>query len=131
MPYFVNPLESGASDSKETDILENTVDIINFDTVSYESKSPGFKKSFCLNVYNYEKVLMSSEEKIAAHEEGAFHSNRRDASIKETSEFPGPVHKNKCRCMRLLSGSHCRRFSWASIYTKLLLISSSLECSWP
>lgn len=46
MPYFVNPLDSGTSDSKETDIVENTVDIIDFDTVSYESKSTGFKKVF-------------------------------------------------------------------------------------
>ena len=67
MPYFVNPLESGTSDSKDTDIVENTVDIIDFDTVSYESKSTGFKKSFCLNVYNYEKVLMSNEDKISTH----------------------------------------------------------------
>ena len=44
MTFSINPVEQTTSDSKEPEFLENTADIIDFNTVSYDRKENGFEK---------------------------------------------------------------------------------------
>ena len=54
-----------------------------------------------MNVYNYEKVLMSNEDKISTHyidEDQESHSNQKEVSFGETLEFQVPIDKSKWSC---------------------------------
>lgn len=84
MPSFANPLERTRSEFEGTVSLENTVDIIDFDTVSYERKDNGSKKSLSLNVYNYEKILMPNQANLDAVDDTACHAVQRLISAEES-----------------------------------------------
>ena len=86
----MNPFEQTMSDTKETAFIENGVDIIDFDTVSYDRKENGIKKSYSLNVYNYEKMLMPFETKVGAVDCDACHTTSDDVSIPILLNGQGP-----------------------------------------
>ena len=43
MTFFINPVEQTTSDSKEPEFLENTADMIDFNTVSHDGTENGFE----------------------------------------------------------------------------------------
>ena len=44
MTFSINPVEQTTSDSKETELLENATDIIDFNTISHDRKENGFEE---------------------------------------------------------------------------------------
>ena len=90
MPAFANPLNNNLIKLNEQSCVEHGVDIVDFNTVSYDKNSSRPKKSLSLNVYKYKQILEPEKqneflvtEESSTEKESELHK-RQLSTVRET-----------------------------------------------
>ena len=97
MRDFINPLSQISPEDNDKMFSEQGINIVDFETVSYDKNCVGPKRSLSLNIYKYEQILGPKQsEECLSETPGAAENSMNDTAVHvPASESPDAAQRIK------------------------------------